>query len=123
MANLGGRDVAGNGGEQVHRGFSQGDFMRVVRRSAIKFFRGNHETQSLDAKSGTAGDDEIAAVEQGFVVFPRRNFQKLVSSEHEVQMIVGVLAAEAAHRFVSVKDVRRRAVQGSLRKRWNERRV
>ena len=39
------------------------------------------------------------------------------------QMIVGVLPAEAAHRFVSVKDVRRRAVQGSLRKRWNERRV
>ena len=92
LANFGGRNVAGDGGENMHRRFAQHDGIGVGRLVAAEFFGRDDEPERVDAEAGAAGDNEIAGIEQGFVIFPGGNFEKLIDADDEVKMIVGVLS-------------------------------
>src|ERR1700723_2810402 len=118
-ANFGGGDMAGHCRQQMNGGFAQDDFVGIVGSRAAQFFRRDYQAQSFEPKAGAAGDDEIASVEQAFVVLPGRNFQKLVSADDEVKLIVGMFTAIAPDGIKGVENVRCSAV----RRRFSERRM
>src|SRR5580693_1276332 len=101
-------------------GFAQHNFIGIVGSRAAQFFRRNYQAQSLEPKAGTAGNDEIASVQQAFVVLPGGNFQKLVRADDEVKLIVGMFAAIAADGIKGVENVRSSTVGRRFGKRGME---
>src|SRR5580693_10741446 len=110
LADFGGRDVAGHGGEQMNDGFAQHDLVWIVHFRAAELFRWDDQAQRVQTKARTAGDDEIAGIEKRFVIFPRRDFQELVRADNEVQVIVGMFATESPDGINRVENMGRSPV-------------
>src|SRR5579863_10740155 len=118
-ANFCRRDVAGHRSQEMNGGFAQDDFVGIVGSRAAQFFGRNYQAQSFEPKAGAAGDDEVASIEQAFVILPGGNFQKLVGADNEVKLIVGMFATIAADSIKSVENMRR----GAVRRRFGEGRM
>jgi len=76
--NFGRRNMARNRREQMDGRFAQGNLLRVRFARPAQLFGRNHEPERIQFESGTACDDEIGAIEQSFVILPRRKLEKLV---------------------------------------------
>src|SRR5215472_3538284 len=104
----------------MNTSFPQLDGLCIGLRPARQFFRRNHQPQRVQLEPWTAGNDEIAAIQQSLIVFPRGQLQKLVGPDDEIQMIVWVLAVKMPHGVNRVVDLRRRPVHFRFCQRRNE---
>src|SRR5580700_10793054 len=100
----------------MNGGFAQYNLAGVVGSRAAQFFGRNYQAQRLQPEAGAAGDDEIAGIQQSFVIFPGGDFQKLIRADDEVELIVRMFAAITADGIESVENVR----SGSVRRRFGE---
>lgn len=96
--------------------------MGVRAMRAAELFGWDDEAESIQAKARAASDDEVARIEQRFVTFPCGNFEKLVRSDDEVEVVFGMIAAEAADGIYAVKDMAR-AFEGGFGDGWDVVRV